>query len=217
MTINITKLKCGAELIWSIPLSGFGHVADEQPLPYIHYKGLELTPRYGGEEIQPESSIESLPLPYGKLKNSWPFKQRLFNFTRRKVNIYWRNIFTSFSNKDMMFYLLEQLKFTGDKNGFVGVSPMLVFSRVITPFDDSIIVKDKISFLKEIEFEYFHFSPYAELLNSTCEIQTSRVVNNQKEISSSTGKAVWRSELVKDIKFKAGEEIEWQYLYQIKC
>jgi hypothetical protein len=216
MTVYKDTLKCGAEVIWSIPLSGFGHVADEQPLPYIHHNGIELTPRYGGEEALTASSIESLPLPYGKLKESWPFKQKTFNLIRKKINIYWRNIFATFCRNDKMFYFLEQLKFTGNDRGFVGASPLLIFSREIIISDNGLIVNDKISVLKAIEFEYFHISPYAELPNTLCEIQVSRNINNEKQISSSTGKAIWKSELMKNVKFNAGEEIKWQYLYQIK-
>jgi len=216
MRVYKEKLKCGAEVIWSVPLSGFAHVADEQPLPYIHFNGVELTPRYGGEESLVASSIESLPLPYGKLKKNWPIKQKIFNLTRKKINIYWRNIFTTLCRSDKMFYFLEQLKFNGSRDGFVGVSPILVFSREFKFTDDSIIVNDKISFLKSVEFEYFHLSPYAMLPASCCEILLSQNINNEKEISSSTGKAIWKSKLINNVKFNAGEKIEWQYLYQVK-
>ncbi|NOH45056.1 hypothetical protein F0259_14750 [Vibrio cyclitrophicus] len=216
MTVYKEKLKCGAEVIWSVPLSGFAHVADEQPLPYIHCNGVELTPRFGGEEALTASSVESLPLPYGKLKKNWPIKQRLFNLTRKKINIYWRNIFATFCRNDKIFYFLEQQKFTGNKGGFVGVSPLLVFSREFKFADNRIIVNDKITFLKNIEFEYFHISPYAELSTSFCEIKANQDINNEKQISSSTGKAVWKSKLLNNVKFNAGEEITWQYLYQIK-
>ncbi|MEZ8382415.1 hypothetical protein AB6C98_01645 [Vibrio splendidus] len=216
MTVYKETLKCGAEVVWSVPLSGFGHVADEQPLPYIHFNGTELTPRYGGEEALSASSIESLPLPYGKLKKNWPIQQRLFNLTRKKINIYWRNIFTTLCRNDKMFYFLEQQKFNGNQQGFVGGSPLLVFSRSFHFSDNSITVSDKIIFLKSIEFKYLHISPYVEFSDSCCEIRTSRNVNNYEDMSSSTGKAIWKSQLLHNVKFNAGEEISWQYLYQIK-
>lgn len=216
MTVYKEKLKCGAEVIWSVPLSGFGHVADEQPLPYIHFNGIELTPRYGAEEALIPSSIQSLPLPYGKLEKKWPIQQRLFNLTRKKINIYWRNLFTTFCRKDNTFYFLEQLNFTGNKNGFIGISPLLVFSRSFKFSNHGITVNDKIKFLKSIEFEYLHISPYAEFLESNCEINVNLDINNDKVISSSTGKAIWKSNLLNNAKFKAGEEISWQYQYQIK-
>jgi len=216
MTVYKDRLKCGAEVVWSIPLSGFGHIADEQPLPYIHHNGLELTPRYGGEEALTASSVESLPLPYGKLKKSWPLKQKIFNLTRKKINIYWRNIFSTFCRNDKVFYFLEQMKFSGNDMGFVGFSPLLIFSREIIADGDSLIINDKLSVVREIEFEYLHISPYAELPDSLCDIKVTQHINNEKSISSSTGKATWKSKLLNDVKLNAGEEIKWQYHYQIK-
>lgn len=216
MTVYKETLKCGAEVVWSVPLSGFGHVADEQPLPYIHFNGIELTPRYGGEEALTSSSIQSLPLPYGKLKKKWPIQQRLFNLTRKKINIYWRNIFATFCKNDNIFHFLEQLNFIGNQKGFIGVSPLLVFSRSFEFNNDGVTVNDKIKFLKNIEFEYFYLSTYAEFPNSFCKIQVNQDTNNDKVISSSTGKAIWKAKLLNNVKFKAGEEVSWQYQYQIK-
>lgn len=216
MTVYKKKLKCGAEVVWSVPLSGFGHVADEQPLPYIHFNGVELTPRYGAEEALITSSIESLPLPYGKLKNNWPIQQRFYNLIRKRINIYWRNIFSTFCRNDKLFYFIEQLKFTGNRHGFCGKSPLLIFDRSFTFSDDCITVNDKIKFLERIEFEYLHVSPYAEFLISSCEIQVNQDINNEKLISSSTGKAIWKSKLLNNVIFNSGEEISWQYQYQIK-
>jgi len=96
-----------AVAIWAVPLSGFGHTADEQPMPYIQINSQEVTPRFGGEERFTICGMTSLPLPYGKLGQRWPISHALHNFSRRKANIYWRNIFKTKNRKDKMFFLLS--------------------------------------------------------------------------------------------------------------
>lgn len=216
-TIYKRKMQCGAEAIWSVPLAGYGHVADEQPLPYIHHNGIEITPRFGGEEALTEASICSIPLPYGKLKGEWPLKQKLFNLMRKRINIYWRNIFSTFCRADRLFYFLEQLKYSGDVKGFKGVSPSLIFSREFEFAGNTVVVTDKVHFLMDMDFEYLHLSPYASFSESLCDISVNSSINHEKNISSSTGKAIWKSLLQKNVTYNLGDEITWQYQYQIKC
>lgn len=215
MNIIVKELDNGAEAVWAVPLSGYGHVADEQPLPYIHYHGKELTPRFGGEESRYESSIASLPLPYGKLGDNWPIKQRLFNMSRKRMNIYWRNLFNSFCNREGNFYLLEQLLFRPIENGFIGKSPLFTFKREFL-IEDTIAVNDTLIAHADINFAHFHFAPYAQIPDSLCLIKTNHSTNFEKVIASSTGSAVWRSDMQKNVKFKSGDVLTWQYLYQIK-
>ncbi|TDM56046.1 hypothetical protein [Aliivibrio fischeri] len=217
MTVYKEKLKCGAEVIWSVPLSGFGHVADEQPLPYIHFNGIELTPRYGAEEALIPSSIQSLPLPYGKLKKNWPIQQRLFNLTRKKINIYWRNLFKTFCRKDKMFYFLEQLQYKSIIDGFVGESPLIKYTRKFEIGTDWVIVRDRVFFKKKMEFDYCHISPICFFEDcKNIDIIVSLQTNYKKEVSSSTGKAICLSKKNENITFKNNEVLMWEYKYILK-
>ena len=101
------QLADGVEAVWAVPSSGFGHVADELPLPFLTRSGLEQTPRFGGEESELISGQLSLPAPYGYLDRPWPWQQRLFNLPRRRANIYWRNLFLSRCNPQRFFSFLE--------------------------------------------------------------------------------------------------------------
>jgi len=123
MNIFQHKLDGGASVIWAVPLSGYGHIADEQPLPYIHYKGNELTPRFGGEEGQAGCGLHTTGLPWGTLKNRWPLSQRIFNTFRRNINIYWRNIFVSRCRAENFFIFLNNLAISRHHKG-LGVSAL---------------------------------------------------------------------------------------------
>lgn len=213
------KLSNGVEIIWAVPLSGFGHVADEQPLPYLHINNNELTPRFGGEEANVESALPSLPLPFGKLSEDWPIRQKIFNASRKKVNIYWRNIFKSFCRRDRVFYFAEQLNYLSIKNGFLGESPVLSFKRTFQIKNNSIFVEDKIIFKVDIKFEEFFLCPWAEFPREksfmVCFISSSLPVNYTKTIKSSSGQALWHANRVNDVFYKKGDIITWNYLYQV--
>lgn len=209
----------GAAVFWAVPLSGYGYVADEQPLPYISKDGVDLTPRFGGEESLLCSDISSLPLPYGKLGVPWSMLQRLFNFFRKRINIYWRNIFVSRCRKDRTYYFLEQLIFRPTDHGFSGKSPDLFFSRDFLVEDEKVIVRDLIRFKKEMRFDYFYACPYAEFYAADhfylCRVTASMESNFFKSIVSSTGKACWRANRMEKVVFKKGSSVQWEYQYSI--
>lgn len=218
--IHKKQLSNGVQVIWSTPLSGFGHIADEQPLPYLHSNNIELTPRFGGEEQCESSGIDSIPLPYGKLTNTWPWRQRLFNLLRRRVNIYWRNILQSRCRSDRYFYIIEQLKFKEVIDGFVGYSPVLDFYRSFVFQDNEIIVNDKIIFNMTVAFDEFYACPWAEFdsYNSEmyCQITPSLIGNYRFPIQSSSGNAIWHAHKMNNVQFNKGEILSWNYQYQVK-
>jgi hypothetical protein len=149
------KLSKGIEGFWSVPTSGYGHTADEQPLPYMELGGVPLTPRFGGEEAFETSNNDSLPLPYGFLRDEWPIKQKIFNLFRRRINIYWRNLFKSRCRVDKKFLFIEQMNFEAMNFGFVGESPVARFERAFQINKTSIIVHDKIVLKQKISFQEF--------------------------------------------------------------
>lgn len=218
--IHRKQLSNGVQVIWATPLSGFGHIADEQPLPYLHCSNLELTPRFGGEEKFKSSGINSLPVPYGRLMGRWPWKQRLFNLLRRRINIYWRNILQHRTRSDKMFYFIEQLDFQETIDGFIGRSPMLDFSRSFSLKENTIKVNDILIFNMDITFDEFYLCPWAELEMSRsdiyCQITPSLPGNYKFPIQSSSGNAIWHAHKMYNVKFNKNEELSWNYLYQIK-
>ena len=66
------------EGFWAVPTSGYGHICDEQPLPYLRKNNSDLSPRMGGEEGKNNYTEQIIPLPYGKLLKDWPIRQRFF-------------------------------------------------------------------------------------------------------------------------------------------
>lgn len=216
---NIVQLDCGAQVVWCTPTGGYGHVADEQPMPYIHYNGQPLTPRFGGEESVRKCSNMSLPLPYGKLAK-WPISQEIFNLLRRRVNIYWRNIVKSFNSKKPYFLFAEQLKFKRTESGFSGESPIISFERQFRYNKTGVDVYDRIEFKCYLEFSEFYYAMCPEivtqLISSQIELLPSESSNYKFNISASTGEAVVKCKLLKSIKFKAGDILKVHYNYRIK-
>ncbi len=218
--IQRRRLADGTDVIWAVPLSGMGHVADEQPQPYLHRCGMELTPRFGGEELHKESGITSLPLPYGYLSTQWPWRQRLFNLQRRRINIYWKNIFRDFTRTNRFFHFLEQLDFSETTQGFVGTSPTLIFQRTFEINENSIDVIDTIEFKLDLQFSELYLCPWAELKEpdsiTRCRIKPTLTENHTHTIQSATGAAYWHAYKVSDTKYKKGDRMSWAYNYQIE-
>lgn len=218
-SIQRRQLTDGTDVVWAIPLSGMGHVADEQPLPYLHKHGVELTPRFGGEEQYSKSGLTSLPLPYGYLANSWPWRQRIFNLPRRRINIYWRNIFKDATRNDRLFHFLTQLNYFEINNGFQGHSPSVTFQRVFSVSDNSIEVHDSIEFKENIHFLEFYLCPWAEFQTEAasykCKISTSMKANHSYLIESSSGIAIWNARKVVDVKYKKGDRLAWSYSFLV--
>ena len=204
------------EGFWAIPTSGYGHICDEQPLPYLRNNYGDLTPRLGGENNENNYSSEIIPLPYGKLKNKWPTIQRIFNINRRKINIYWRYIYKSRCNSERIFFFYDQLNYKSIKNGFKGECPLVFFKRIFSVTKIDIIIQDEILFKKNIEFEYFHFNSYLDLQSKNIRIETTYECNFLKRFKSSTGNGVFRSFIKRDCIFKKNQIIKYKYRYQIK-
>ncbi len=114
---------------WAPPTSGFGKACDEQPLPFVVGPRGEETPRFGGEAGAQDTGVETLPLPGGRLAQSWPWSQRLFNLPRRRVNLYWRYLFETRTPAEGDFYFAEQLNFHNTRGGFAGSCPLVRFWR----------------------------------------------------------------------------------------
>ena len=187
----------GVEGFWSVPTSGFGHTADEQPLPFFEYKGVPLTPRYGADEEFQESNNDSIPLPYGTLASGWPLRQRFFNLSRRRINIYWRNFFRTRCRIDKRFLFIEQLTFKRIHSGFTGQSPMAQFERTFQKNKNTFLVKDTILFKKSVFFEEFcvtsfpdiKFSSHVGILSIKLKSDLNGALIRSKKIKSSTGTA----------------------------
>lgn len=214
---QIARLNCGAEVIWCVPLGGFAHAADEQPWPYIEYLGIELTPRYGGEECFTESGYYSLPLPRGVMPR-WPMQQSLFNFFRRRVNIYWRNLFSSQDNLRPYFLFAQQLSFHRTDNGYTGSSPLLIFERSITAHDCGVVINDLIVFKMDVFFDHFIYGIHPELERSAAESGISLWkdidVNHEFLISSSTGHWRMYGHRVDAVKFNKDDRISSCFKYE---
>lgn len=208
-----------AMAIWAVPLSGFGHVADEQPMPYIQRDGQSLTPRFGGEEDCDATGLASLPIPYGKLRSPWPYAQRLFNFPRRRANIYWRLAFRSRSRADGMFFFAEQLNYNSTLEGFRGRSPVFSFSRRFIADGREIVVMDELCVKRSISFEYLLLCPWAEFedrkIHNVCQIVPSLPANHALTIQSSTGTAVLRAHRLDNVTLDAGEMWAWHVRYKL--
>ncbi len=215
MNIFQRKLGGGATVIWATPLSGYGHIADEQPLPYIHYKGNELTPRFGGEEGQVGSEPHTVGLPWGVLKNKWPLKQRIFNIFRKNINIYWRNIFVSRCKVDDFFYFLEQLEYKPSLQGFTGECPLIHFERKFFIEGASVQVEDTIVFKRSVSFEVFYPVNIPLFDSSLIKFTSKKSLIKKGNQCSSAGEAVMHVLKKNNTKFKKGSTLIYQYKYEI--
>lgn len=219
MIIKI-KLSESIQGFWAVPLSGYGHTADEQPMPYLENEGIALTPRFGGEENKTESNNESLPLPKGKLKTKWPLAQRIFNLFRRRINIYWRNVFKTHTRIDKQFLFIEQLNYQEIKNGFKGECPLVTFVRTFEIEETVLIVKDIITFKKNVEFTEFEYAMTPILrcnAKKTTHIDSDVDVeqNHVYPIQSSTGLAEMKSKKLENTIFKKGQLLEVRFRYKV--
>lgn len=224
----------GVVAAWGVPLSGYGVTADEQPLPYVCDEGRELTPRYGGEAGCVGTGVDTLPLPSGVLSQRWPARQRLFNLARRRVNLYWRNLFRSCCSTDGTFHFVEQLTFGEAASGFRGRSPIVEFSRVFTFGRLEIRVADRIRFRRPLHFSVFH--PVVVALFPECEVRLNGAtvtpgqtvddagtgatfecagfdLSPQGEVVSSTGRATLWKETVENVSFHRGDEVQRHYSF----
>jgi hypothetical protein len=217
--IQRRQLANGTEVVWATPLSGFGHVADEQPLPYLQRAGTELSPRFGGEESDSRCNIASLPMPYGRLATPWPWEQRLFNISRRRVNVYWRNVARSMCRDDLMFFFIEQLKYRATESGFAGVCPLLSYRRNFAINHNTVVVVDAITFKRSMRFNHIFLCPWVDFLKNDssirCTIEPSLSPNYKKEIKSSTGTSSWNAKKILNPQFEAGQTLVWKYIYRV--
>ncbi len=218
---NKTTLPCGAQVVWVAPTGGFGHIADEQPMPYINFNHIPLTPRFGGEESEPESSIVSLPLPWGVFQERWPFAQKLFNLFRRRINIYWRNLFNSFNRNDRKFFFAQQLKYVSYRDYFEGSCPLVRFRRAFSYIDNEVLVSDIIQFKRDVYFSYFNYAMLPSFDMSIgspviCEVSCDVTANRECEITSSTGRSVLRYKQMGNKRFNKGDTLKVAYHYKVK-
>lgn len=210
------------DVVWAIPTSGYGHLADEQPLPYIHCAGFELTPRFGGEASWPECAPQTLGMPWGILKQPWPIAQRLFNFPRRSVNLYWREFRRSRNDKNGQFLFLNQLDYKRLDEGFLGRSPVVKFRRHFMVEARRVAVHDLIDVLSTLHFK--EFSPLVIPLFANWTVNEPSPFWLEVEAgagrlqpfgrqSSAAGPAVlWRL-THGEITLHAGQRIEHRYTY----
>lgn len=152
---DVTRLSPQSVAVWAVPTSGYGHAADEQPLPFISVDGEELTPRFGGESGQTGTDRSLLGLPWGVLGQAWPWHQRWFNLPRRRVNLYWREVFRSRTPSDGRLLFADQLAFQAIPNGFEGTSPILAFRRTFACGVDHVSVTDHVTFRVALRFGVF--------------------------------------------------------------
>ncbi len=151
--LHIEHAPDGIQVMWATPMSGYGHVADEQALPRIMEKGVDLTPAMGGEPSHCPSNIVGLPC--GWLGQAWPWRQRMFNAPRRSINRYWREAFISRCRLDGQFQFWEQLDFATVFGGFEGVSPVLKFRREFGLGHRQLTVDDRLEFRAALHFSSF--------------------------------------------------------------
>lgn len=194
--LQIERLPEGVEVLWAVPTSGYGHVADEQALPRILDQGLELTPSMSGDPTQCPPDI--IGLPHGKLNQAWPMRQRLFNLPRRSVNLYWREAFQSRCRSDGHFRFWEQLDFQAVPGGFRGRSPVAKFDRQFRLSTRSLIVDDVIEFRSALRFSEFSLLNLPLFDDWTLQVPSARWVKVESDVagewsnhrfSSSTGRA----------------------------
>ncbi|WP_421312024.1 hypothetical protein [Aeromonas veronii] len=210
MSIVVIKKK-KYDAVWCLPLGGYGHLADEQPLPYIHIDGLEKTPRFGGEFV----AREHIPMPMGVLNSKWPVKQRIFNLFRKRLNIYWKEIFSSFTRADNHFYLYEQCSYKNTENGFFGSSPIIQFERSFLFEEKVITVNDHLVFKERLNFHSLVIGQYCTFPVSDVIIESSSEQNFELDFQSSSGSSKIVGTQLNNVVFNPGDEIEWQILYHL--
>lgn len=218
---QITRLSPRSTVVWAVPTSGYGHAADEQPLPFISVDGYELTPRFGGEPGQAGTDRSLLGLPFGVLAQSWPWRQRCFNLPRRRMNLYWREMFRSRTPPDKSLLFVDQLSFRPSPHGFEGSSPILFFRRTFTGGDHHLTVYDRVEFRMALHFACF--SPVVlPLFDDWCVNQPGArwldapgiMLQRQGVQSSAAGLAnVW-TESIPDLEVRAGHVIKRRYTYR---
>lgn len=219
--IKAGKLDCGASYAWATPLGGFGYIADEQPLPFLTANGIELTPRYGGEETLKECQRNSLPLPQGLLATPRPSAQKLFSLYKRRANIYWRNLFKCIPNNGRNFHFLDQLRYKDTINGFLGESPSITFQRIFATNAKGISSSDTITFKKSLKFKSFEIAHFAKFQDQSpssfrsTSITSSLQPNRSRQIASATGLATLHYHCLTDPRFEPGQKIDYTIKYQI--
>lgn len=208
-------LNNGAEIIWLCPTGGMGHTADEQPLPFIKFKGNDLTPRYGGEETIPACSNNSLPLPRGINIDTISISHTLYLMFKRRINIYWRNIFSPIQ-KERSFVIFNNFKFMKIDNGFVGDCPIIHFERVFEVSGNLILVKDKILFKKKVffsEFDYAHCSKFQDC--DSLKITSNIEFNEFSKGVSSSGDFITFFHRLNNISFCKGDILTSEIEYMV--
>lgn len=221
--IRLTHLAPDNSVLWAVPLSGYGHVADEQPLPYLHLAGDEATPRFGGEASQAGCGLDSVGLPQGKLAEPWPWRQRLFNLPRRNVNQYWRNLTQSRCRSGGTFHLLEQLRFRAQGNGFVGNCPLLTFDRQFELTLGRITVIDTLLFRRPLSFAWF--APVVIPLFADWTVTAAPITGERYLLTegfrleatgkqrSAAGQALLWQEMLRGVRFRRGDRLSRCYHY----
>lgn len=208
------------EALWATPTSGYGHVSDEQALPRILERGLDLTPGMSGEPVHCPPEI--IGLPQGRLNQPWPWRQRLFNVPRRSVNRYWRELFESRCRPDGTFRFWEQLDFVQVPGGFVGQSPAAVFRRQFRLSGRTLTVEDVVEFriaLRFSEFSMLNMPLFEDWTIQTPSARWLEVETDQpgewlsNRFSSSTGHAVlWRHQTF-SVEYDRGQVIRSRCTY----
>ncbi|NBD19545.1 hypothetical protein GTZ97_02505 [Aquabacterium fontiphilum] len=218
---QVRQLSPRVTAAWATPTSGYGHVADEQPLPFLTADGLELTPRFGGEPGQPGTERAQLGLPYGVLDQAWPLRQRLFNWPRRRVNLYWRELFRTRTPADGRLLILDQLSFRSTPDGFEGASPILAFRRAISGGPDHLTVVDHLSFRTALRFA--RFAPVVVPLFDDWGVNQSdarwldapgiSLVRQGVQCSAAGVSTVW-AEVIPEFHVDAGQTVTRRYTYR---
>ena len=215
------RIDATTDVLWATPTSGYGYVADEQPLPYVHRAGIELTPRFGGEETIACCAFETVGLPHGILATSWPVVQRWFNLPRRAVNLYWRNILQSRTRPDRRFLFMHQLDFKPIPDGFIGHCPMACFERRFIFESAGVRVEDMLTFRLNIRFSQFYpvviplFEEWSIDSSSPLRLEcTGFQLEPCGMQQSSSGMAILWVERLRDVVFAAGERLERSYTYR---
>ena len=219
--VSVEQTGRDGSVVWAVPTSGYGHVADEQPLPFITESGEELTPRLGGEPNQ--CPAEAIGLPWGKLAHAWPWRQRIHNWPRRALNRYWREIFQTRNRSDGRFLFWEQLNYCRRPDGFHGDSPMVMHRRAFKVAASHVEVLDELTFKQSVHFEQLVLLALP-LHQDWCvgrpsrrwvEFDESALPGRwvQRGIVTSTGSALLWCRTAEDIRYESGHSVLIRYCY----
>ena len=222
MPISHLKPDAFTDLLWATPTSGYGHDADEQPLPYLHVGSLELTPRFGGEPGSLPLAFQAVGLPYGFLGTGWPVSQRMFNTPRRRVNLYWKELLRSRCPKDGCFLFRDQLAFKATAEGFRGDSPLISFRRSFRVGAGVIEVRDSISFKVDLRFEPFFPLTIPLFPEWSIGTDSPRSLNLSESLGlvcagdaiSPTGRVILWQESIQNLSAQKGETLSRAYFYR---